>query len=179
MSDDPKKIQKFYDEALAAGQEGIMAKNLQAAYQPGSRVGHMLKIKPTMETLDLVVVGGEWGEGRRAKWVGTFVLACKNHESGDFETIGKMATGLSDEQFKELTTFLKPLISDEHGKEFKIKPKLVLEIAYEEIQKSPKYESGFALRFPRLIQVREDRSPDDVTDIHFVEQLYRSQGGPI
>ncbi len=173
VTDSPKKVEKFYAEALEHKQEGLMAKNLEAGYKPGSRVGYMLKIKPTMETLDLVIVGAEWGEGKRANWLSSFLLACR--DGSEYKTIGKMGTGLSDEQFTQMTKTLKPLILKEKGKGVEVKPKIVIEVAYEEIQKSPTYESGYALRFPRMIQVREDKGPKDSSELDFVEQLYGGQ----
>lgn len=175
ITDDPKKAEAFFKEALDKGQEGLMAKNLSAPYKPGSRVGNMLKIKTTMENLDLVIVGAEWGEGRRAKWLASLLLACKGED--DYLTIGKLGTGLTDEQFKEMTEALKPLILEEKGKEAKIRPKIVIEVAYEEIQKSPTYTSGFALRFPRMVQVRDDKGPEDASEIEFVSKLYEIQRG--
>ncbi len=175
VTDDPKEAEKFYQEALEIKQEGLMAKNLEAGYKPGSRVGYMLKIKPTMETLDLIIIGAEWGEGRRAKWLASFLLACRDTESGDFLPMGRLGTGLSDELFKEMTETLKPLIVKETGKEVSLRPKIVVEVAYEEIQKSPTYESGYALRFPRLVRVREDRGPDDATERSYIDQLYAGQ----
>lgn len=175
ITDDPDEAERFYQEALELKQEGLMAKKLEAGYKPGSRVGYMLKIKPTMETLDLVIVGAEWGEGRRAKWLASFLLACRDTETGEFPPIGRMGTGLSDELFTEMTETLKPLILTETGKEVSIHPKIVVEVAYEEIQKSPTYGSGYALRFPRLVRVREDRGPDDATELSYVDQLYAGQ----
>lgn len=173
ITDDPKKVEKFYEEALNHKQEGLMAKNLAASYKPGSRVGYMLKIKPTMETLDLVIVGAEWGEGKRANWLSSLLLACR--DGPDYPTIGKLGTGLTDEQFGQMTKTLKPLIIKEQGKVVQLKPKIVIEVAYEEIQKSPKYGSGYALRFPRMIQIREDKGPEDASELDFVEQLYGGQ----
>ncbi len=167
------KAEAFFEEALKKGQEGLMAKNLSSPYKPGSRMGHMLKIKTTMENLDLVIVGAEWGEGRRTKWLASLLLACKDEEG--YLSIGKLGTGLTDEQFKEMTKALEPLILAEKGKQVKIKPKIVIEVAYEEIQKSPTYSSGYALRFPRLVQVREDKGPEDASDIDFITKLYDMQ----
>ena len=103
-----KECQKFYKEALALGEEGVIVKNLDAHYQPGRRVGFWLKIKEILEPLDLVVVGAEWGEGKRAKWLGSLILAAK---SGDkFLETGRMASGLTEDQMEDLTKTLKPLI---------------------------------------------------------------------
>ncbi|MCK4247861.1 MAG: DNA ligase, partial [Methanomicrobia archaeon] len=173
ITDSEEEGNAFYKEALDKRNEGIMMKNLTAPYQPGSRVGYMIKLKPVLETLDLVIIGAEWGEGRRAHWLATFLLACKNEE-GNFVPIGKVGTGITDEMFQDLTDNLKESIISQKGKEVALKPELVAEIAYEEIQRSPKYESGFALRFPRVIRIREDKGPDDVDTIERVYEIYEA-----
>ncbi len=173
-TDKPENVKKFYKRSLELKNEGIMFKNLDAEYKPGSRVGHMVKLKPIMETLDLIIVEAEWGEGKRSNWLSSFKLACQN-ETGTPVTIGKMATGLTEEQFSEITEKLKPLILEESGRTVKLKPQIVLEVAYEEIQRSPTYESRFALRFPRLVQFRDDLSPEEIDDIKKVKNLYDAQ----
>ncbi len=173
ITGNPEEADKFYRDALALGHEGVMAKNPDAPYQPGSRVGYMYKIKPVMETLDLVIIGATWGEGRRAHWLASFLLAVRNPDTGEFLTIGRMGTGLTDEHFKEMTELLKSEISEEIGKDVKIKPRVVVEVAYEEIQKSPTYESGYALRFPRLVRIRTDKGPEDADTIERVEGMLR------
>ncbi len=176
-----KEAQKFYKESLAKGNEGIMAKNLDAEYKPGSRVGYGVKVKPIMEPLDLVIVGAEWGTGKRSRWLSSFILACKNSK-GEFLEMGKMGTGIKEKEemgtsFDELTKLIKPLIISEQGKEVKIIPKLVVEVAYEEIQQSSKYSSGFALRFPRLIHLRTDRAANSANTIDKVRYLFAGQRG--
>ncbi|HEX54517.1 MAG TPA: ATP-dependent DNA ligase [Candidatus Altiarchaeales archaeon] len=173
VTDDVKKAEEFYERALDLGHEGVMAKNLDAPYQPGSRVGYMYKIKPIMETLDLVIVGATWGEGRRAHWLGSYLLAVRDPDTGDFLTIGRMATGFTDDQLKEMTSILKPLITEQIGKEVKLKPKIVVEVGYEEIQRSPTYESGYALRFPRLIRIRDDKQVKDADTLQRIEEILR------
>ncbi len=176
VTDSVQEADKFYKEALNAGHEGIMIKNPEAEYNPGARVvGYMYKLKPISETLDLVIVGAEWGEGRRAKWLGSFVLACRDPDTGEFLTVGKMATGLTDQQLQELTDMLKEDIIEEKGKEVKLRPRLVVEVGYQEVQKSPKYESGFALRFPRLIRTRPDKMPDEADTLDRVARIFESQ----
>ena len=177
VTSDEKQAEKFYQEALDDKQEGVMMKNLDAAYQAGSRVGYMIKIKPIMESLDLVIVGAEWGEGKRSKWLSSFLLACRDPDTEKFLECGKMATGLTDKQFEEITERLKPLIEHQSGRKVKIRPEIVVEIGYQEIQKSPTYASGFALRFPRLIMVREDRSVSDANTIKKIRELYESSKG--
>lgn len=175
ITSDEKEAEEFYQEALRAKQEGVMFKNLKAKYQPGTRVGYMLKLKPIMETLDLVIVGAEWGEGKRAKWLSSFLLACRDPESGKLLTVGKMATGLTEAQFEEMTRRLKPLIVSEKGRMVEVKPEVVVEVGYQEIQKSPKYESGFALRFPRLIRFRDDKPVEEADTLERVKKLYESE----
>ena len=171
VTSDVAEAEKFYSHALELGHEGVMAKNMDSPYQPGSRVGYMYKIKPVMETLDLVVIGATWGEGRRAHWLGSYLLAARDPDTGELLTIGRMATGFSDEQLKEMTETLKADVSEEIGKEVKLKPKVVVEVAYEEIQKSPTYTSGYALRFPRLVRIRPDKGPEDADTLQRIEQL--------
>jgi DNA ligase-1 len=177
---DEKKAQEFYKKSLAAGNEGVMMKNLAAPYKPGSRVGHMIKLKPVMKELDLVIVGAEWGTGKRSEWLSSFVLACRDEETGEFLEIGKVGTGIKEKKeegvsFDELTEMIKPLVTSEKGKEVRIKPEIVIEVTYEEIQKSPSYSSGYALRFPRLSRLRDDRAPEECSSLEMVKDFYRKQ----
>jgi len=180
MTDDQEEAEAFYKKSLAAGNEGVMMKNLSSVYSPGSRVGFGVKVKPTMETLECVIVGADWGEGKRSKWLASFTLAVRDR--GRFLAIGKMGTGIKEKasegvSFAELTKLLKPLIAEEHGRAVHLRPSFVVEVDYEEIQKSPTYESGYALRFPRFVRLRVDRGPDDVSTLHLVEKLYAEQRG--
>ncbi|MBI2650123.1 ATP-dependent DNA ligase [Candidatus Woesearchaeota archaeon] len=174
-----KDVEKFFKEAVNAGNEGLMFKSLNSPYKPGARVGYMIKFKHMMETLDLVVVGAEWGEGKRAKWLSSYTIACLD-ENGKFVEVGKASTGLKEKEeeglsFMGMTKLLKPLIISEKGKEVKVKPKIVIEVGYDEIQKSPTYESGFALRFPRVIELRDDKGPDEASTLDYVKRLYAGQ----
>jgi DNA ligase-1 len=172
VTDDAGKANAFFKKALAEGHEGLMIKNLDAEYKPGSRVGYMYKWKPTTETLDLVVVGADWGEGRRAKWLGSYLLACRDPATGEFLEIGRMATGMTDAQMEEITVELKKNVMSEKGKSVAVRPSLVMEVGYQEIQKSPTYASGYALRFPRLVRIRPDRRPDECDTLERVDSLY-------
>ncbi|MEK6828097.1 MAG: ATP-dependent DNA ligase [Nanoarchaeota archaeon] len=176
---DKKDVEKFFKDAINAGNEGLMFKSLDAPYKPGARVGYMIKFKHIMETLDLAIVGAEWGEGKRAKWLSSYTIACLD-EDGKFVEIGKASTGLKEKKeeglsFEEMTKLLKPLILSEKGKEVKVKPKIVIEVGYDEIQKSPTYESGFALRFPRVISQRLDKGPHEASTLDYVKKLYAGQ----
>jgi DNA ligase-1 len=178
ITNDLKKAEKFYNEALRSGQEGVMVKNLDSKYHPGRRVGYWLKVKPIMETLDLVVVGAEWGTGKRANWLSSYILACRDAGTGEYMPCGMMGTGLTDDQFKEMTTRLKPLIVEESGRRVEIKPDIVIEVGYEEVQKSPKYKSGFALRFPRMVRDRSaDKTHKEADTLEKIKRLYKMQRG--
>jgi DNA ligase-1 len=176
VTDDIKKTETFYQEALNAKQEGVFLKVLDSHYIFGRHVGGWYKIKPIMETLDLVIVGATWGEGSRAKWLSSYVLACRDPNSGKFLPCGMMGTGLTEEQFQVMTDTLKDLIIEESGREVRIRPKIVVEIAYQEIQKSTNYESGLALRFPRLIRIRDDKGSEEADTIERAYELFKSQG---
>ncbi len=177
VTKDKKEIEKFYKNSLKKGNEGIMLKNLEAKYIPGRRVGGWLKLKPTKETLDLVIIEADWGEGKRSDWLASFKVACR--DKNKFLTIGKVGTGIaekdSDLTFEKLTKELKPLIKEQKGKHVILKPKIVLEIMYEEIQKSPTYESKFALRFPRVVRLRPDRSAASIDKLERVISIYKKQ----
>ncbi|MCK4521813.1 MAG: ATP-dependent DNA ligase [Nanoarchaeota archaeon] len=174
-----KDVDKFYKESKKAGNEGVMLKKLDAPYKPGARVGYMVKLKGELEAIDAVIIAAEWGEGKRAKWLSSFTLACID-ENNSFLEIGKVGTGIKEKleqgvSFEELTNLLKPLIISQKGKNVKVKPKIVVEVIYEEIQKSPTYSSGYALRFPRVLRLRDDRSPEDATTMDYLEDLYFEQ----
>ncbi|QGX93570.1 ATP-dependent DNA ligase [Haloplanus rallus] len=173
ITDDPDAVADREAEALAADHEGIMLKNPDSAYTPGKRGQNWLKRKPEVETLDLVVTGAEWGEGRRANHLGTFLLSARDAstDGDDFVTIGKVATGISDERLAALSDRLEPLIQRQDGTEVDIDPTVVFEVGYEEIQESPTYGSGYALRFPRFVAVREDKTPADADSLSRIERL--------
>ena len=180
ITDDEKKVEKFFKKSVDAGHEGIMFKALDSPYRPGRYVGYMAKLKEVMDSLDLVVVKSEWGEGKRAKWLTSFTVACK--QGDEYLEVGKVSTGLKEKpeegnlnSFENITNELKKLIISENGKEIKVKPKIVVEVSYEEIQESPTYTSGYALRFPRIIQIRYDKPLSEISFIDNVKTLYNSQ----
>lgn len=179
---DIKQIEKFYKESLDSKQEGLFLKVLDSKYVFGRRVGGWYKLKPTMETLDLAIIGAIWGTGKRTGWMGSFILGCKDEKKGRFLECGMLGTGIKEKKinendvtFKDLTEILKPLIISDQNNQVKIKPKIVISVDYQEIQKSPNYESGFALRFPRFISLRNDKGIDDVDSIERIKYLYKIQ----
>ncbi len=181
ITSNEKRAKEFYDKALKDNQEGVMMKNLKAEYDPGRRVGHMIKIKPEEKDLDLVITGAEYGAGKRSGWMSSFILSCKGKNKGEYLEIGKMGTGINEKQtdgkvtFEQLSKMLTPLIIKEKGKSVTIKPKVVISVTYQEIQKSPNYNSGWALRFPRFTALRPDRHPEDIADLKEVVDDFKKQ----
>ena len=173
ICEDPDKIAAVEQAALERGHEGIMLKNPESTYTPGKRGKNWLKRKPDVETLDCVVTGAEWGEGRRANLLGTFELSVR--EGDEYASVGKVATGITDEQLQELTALLEPEIRREDGTTVDLEPAVVFEVGYEEIQESPTYDSGYALRFPRFLGIREDKDPADADTLDRLEGLVEEQ----
>lgn len=177
ISNSPERAEQIYRQALEKGHEGLILKNPQSVYAPGKRGKNWLKIKPVMETLDLVVIGARWGEGRRASFLGSYRLACLDEATDKLLDIGWVATGLTDEALAELTEMFRELILVQKGMEVDLKPAVIFEVAYEEIQKSQSYSSGYALRFPRLVRVRDDKSLEEADSLERVVSLYQRQRG--
>jgi len=173
VSSDPKEIEKTYEDALAAGHEGIMIKVPGSPYSPGQRGKNWIKIKPEVDTLDLAVIGAEWGEGKRAHVFGSFLVACQ--DAGRLIPLSRVATGFSDEQLAEVYELLKDQVLRTAGKEVTFEPTLVFEVGYAELQASQNYEAGFALRFPRFIRLRDDKDIDDIETIEGIRSRYSRQ----
>jgi DNA ligase-1 len=177
ITDSEKEAEKFYKKVLRQGYEGLIAKNLNAPYKPGRYVGGWVKLKPTLEPLDLTIPKAYYGEGKRAGWLTSYTLACKS--GNKLLEIGKVSTGVKEKgegfTYQKMTKLLKPLIIKQKGKEVILKPKIVIEVGYEEIQKSPNYSSGFALRFPRFIRERTDKSINELTTLEEVKTIYKNQ----
>jgi DNA ligase-1 len=170
VSDDEDVIGTYYHQALDAGHEGVMLKLPDSRYTPGLRGKDWVKIKPEADTLDLAVVGAEWGEGKRAYVYGSFLIAARQDET--LIPVSRVATGLSDEQLAWLYETLKDQVTHTDGKMVYFEPRLVFEIGYSEIQQSPNYEGGYALRFPRFIRVREDKDIREVNTLGDIREAY-------
>ena len=173
VSGDLKEIERTYKAALDAGHEGIMIKVPDSPYSPGQRGKNWIKIKPEVDTLDLAVIGAEWGEGKRAHVFGSFLVACQ--DAGKLIPLSRVATGLSDEQLAEMYELLKDKVIKKSGKEVTFEPGLVLEVGYSELQVSPTYEAGFALRFPRVIRIRDDKGIADIETLESIRERYQRQ----
>lgn len=172
ITEDMDEIRNLFENAIKQGYEGLMAKNLKATYSPGIRGKKMLKIKEALDTLDLVITGAEYGEGRKSKYLSRYIMACLNDE---LIPLAKVSSGLTDQELEYLTKRLKELIISEKGRIVQVRPEIVLEIAFSEIQKSKKYECGYTLRFPRIKRLREDLSIYDVDTLKRVEEIYKIQ----
>jgi len=179
ITDDKDKVNKFYNGALAAGTEGLMVKNLQSNFKPGRYVNGWVKLKPILEPLDLVITGAIWGEGKRSNWLSSFIVSCRKGD--EYLEIGKVGSGVKEKNegvtFSDLTKTLKKLIIKSSGKNVEIEPKIIVQVSYEEIQKSPTYNSGFALRFPRINILRDDKGLSDVDSLERIKRIYRNQRG--
>ncbi len=180
ITSDIKKAKEFYKKALNDNQEGVMLKNLEAPYKPGRRVGYMLKIKPEERDLDLVITGAEYGTGKRSGWMSSFIISCKGKSPGEYLEVGKVSTGLKEKEsegisYEELTKKLTPLITKEHGRTVEVKPKMIVSVTYQEIQKSPNYKSGWALRFPRFTSLRPDKPLTEIASLKEVEKDFANQ----
>jgi len=175
VTDNVDEAEQFLKEAMEAGHEGLVAKKLDSKYTLGIRGKHWLKIKPVLEPLDLVVVAAEYGYGRRHEWLSDYYLAARDAESGEFLTVGKTFKGLTDAEMIEMTRRLKELAIKEEHRRVIVIPKIVVEVLYNEIQKSPKYKCGMALRFARINRIREDKTSEEADTIQKVREIYEKQ----
>ena len=175
VTDLQKDAEGFLKEATAAGHEGLMAKKLDSPYTPGRRGKKWLKIKTVLETLDLVITAAEYGYGRRKGWLSDYYLAARDPETGEFMDLGKTFKGLTDAEIAEMTKQLKASAVEQEGHRVVVIPKIVVEVTYNEIQKSPKYKSQMALRFARITRIRTDKTPQDADTINKVREIYERQ----
>jgi DNA ligase-1 len=174
IANDAQAAEQFLKQAMQAGHEGLMAKDLASTYQPGSRGKKWFKIKPA-ETLDVAIVAADWGYGRRTGWLSNYHLAVRDSETGEFLVVGKTFKGLTDAEFKWMTENLQKLKISETKYTVHVRPRIVVEVAYNEIQRSPHYKSKFALRFARIKSIRTDKAPEQVDTIERLRQLYEKQ----
>jgi len=185
VSDKAGEIKAFMDKSLAMGHEGLVAKDLKSNYRAGRREFVWLKLKPTMDTLDLVVVGGLYGRGKRAGYFGSYILAARDEDDGRFKTVTKCGSGYTDENLKELTKMFKKIQIDKPHEDVDIEiecdayfePKVVFEVLFEEVQISPelKHTGRYGLRFPRFVRIREDRRPEEINTIQEITEIYEMQ----
>jgi DNA ligase-1 len=156
------EIEAAFDAARARGNEGLMIKDPGSVYAPGRRGLGWLKLKKACATLDCVVIGVEYGHGKRSKVLSDYTFAVRDERSGELKTIGKAYTGLTDAEIAELTQhFLKTALRQQ-GRYFEVRPDTVLEIAFDKLQASHRHNSGLAMRFPRIVRIRTDKSVTEI-----------------
>jgi DNA ligase 1 len=173
VSGDQQEVQRFFDAAIAAGQEGLMAKGLASTYEAGRRGGAWFKIKKA-NTLDLVVLAAEWGHGRRRGKLSNLHLGARDPANGGFVMLGKTFKGLTDELLDWQTKRLQEIEVRHEGHIVYVRPELVVEIAFNGLQDSSRYPGGLALRFARVIRYRDDKKPEDADTIETVRKLHRA-----
>jgi DNA ligase-1 len=177
LTADPEQAEAFYAAAVQAGHEGLMAKAPEAGYATGRRGGAWLKIKPA-HTLDLVVLAAEWGNGRRTGWLSNLHLGARDPERGGFVMLGKTFKGLTDEMLAWQTARLQELAIGQDEYTVYVRPELVAEVAFGDVQASPQYPAGMALRFARVKRYRADKPASEADTIATVARIFAGQRGP-
>jgi DNA ligase-1 len=167
--------QKLFDESKELGHEGVMMKNPESSYTPGTRGKNWFKLKHTLQTLDMIVLAAEWGHGRRKNWLSDYHLGVIDEATGEYVMVGKTFKGLTDAELETMTARLQKLeVSSSRGV-VTVHPEIVVEVLVSELQKSPTYHSGIALRFARIVRIRDDRGPSDITSLKELEEIYEAQ----
>jgi DNA ligase-1 len=165
-----EEIDELFHAARERGNEGLLLKRRGSAYEPGKRSGAWYKVKRPYGTLDVVITAAEQGHGRRATVFSDYTFAVR---AGDeFVNVGKAYSGLTDVEIKQLTKLLRAASLDRFGRVMLVKPEIVLEVAFDGVQKSPRHKSGYALRFPRILRWRTDKGPADIDTVERVKELY-------
>lgn len=176
VTDSPAAAREFFVAALAAGHEGVMAKAPDSAYEAGERGRNWLKIK-RVHTLDLVVLAAEWGHGRRRGWLSNLHLGARNPADGSFVMLGKTFKGLTDAMLTEQTELLQRLETARDRHTVYVRPEMVVEVAFNDLQASPQYPAGLALRFARIKRYRPDKHPDQADTIEAVRAIHAAAHG--
>jgi DNA ligase-1 len=172
VSTSPQELDAFLQTALRAGHEGMMAKQLDSPYQSGKRGKLWFKIKPA-ETLDVVILAAEWGHGRRTGTLSNYWLGVR--DGTEWQMIGKTFKGLTDQQRLDLMERLLRIKTSEDSWKVEVRPELVVEVEYNEIQASPRYPSGFALRFARIARIRDDKGTFEADTYERLKSLFARQ----
>lgn len=167
-----ESINERFEAARARGNEGLMFKRADAPYVPGRRGKWWLKLKRELTTLDVVVVAVEWGHGRRAKVLSDYTFAVQDDE-GNLLTIGKAYSGLTDAEIAEMTEWFLNHQRGKRGYAIAVEPQIVLEVAFDIVQRSELHESGYALRFPRIVRIRGDKPVSQINTLGDVDEIYR------
>jgi DNA ligase-1 len=166
-------IDQAFQAARARDNEGLMIKDPQSPYSPGRRGLSWLKLKQALATLDCVVVGAEYGHGKRKNVLSDYTFAVRDEVTGELKTIGKAYSGLTDVEIEELTQHFLSRALHQHGRYFEVEPDIVLEIAFDRLQRSARHASGLAMRFPRIIRVRTDKTIAEIDTLATARALVK------
>ncbi len=169
-----EEIASIFQESKSLGFEGLVVKDPDSAYTPGRRGASWIKLKKELDTLDVVIVAAEYGHGKRAGVISDYTFAVRD-EAENLKVVGKAYSGLTDAEIREMTETLKEITLKDHGYRMSVKPQIVLEVAFDAIQRSDRHDSGYALRFPRIRRIRKDKSIFDIDTMEKVKRIYESQ----
>jgi DNA ligase-1 len=171
----PEELEELFVAAQARGNEGLMIKDLASAYSPGKRGKSWLKMKRELATLDVVVTAVEYGHGKRIGVLSDYTFAVWDANADRLVNIGKAYSGLTDAEIAEMTEWFLAHTVEDQGFRRQVEPKIVLEIAFNNLMKSDRHDSGYALRFPRIVRLRPDKSPQEADTVERVKQIYDQQ----
>jgi DNA ligase-1 len=168
------EIDSEFEKSRQLGHEGLLVKEPESLYHPGKRGKYWSKLKRELETIDAVIVAAEYGHGKRAGTLSDYTFAVR--EGGSLRTIGKAYSGLSDIEIAEMTSRLRKMLIKDEGYRIIVRPEIVIEIAFDSIQKSDRHDSGYALRFPRIKKIRDDKATaSDADTMDKLKRIYEGQ----
>jgi DNA ligase-1 len=170
-----EEIDLAYAAARARANEGVMLKSAISVYQPGRRGLAWVKLKRELATLDVVITGAEFGHGRRAGILSDYTFAVRGHEPGELLNVGKAYSGLTDSEIAELSAWAMEHTLEDYGHFRTVEPIRILEVAFNNIMRSSRHASGFAMRFPRILRIRDDKPLAEIDTLDRVEEIYQSQ----
>ncbi|MFQ5920741.1 MAG: ATP-dependent DNA ligase, partial [Nitrososphaerales archaeon] len=173
MLDSEAKIATMFEESRNLGHEGLVLKDPASAYQPGRRGKHWVKLKHELDTIDAVIVIAEYGHGKRAGVLSDYTFAVKDNDR--LKVIGKAYSGLTDEEIAEMTQRLRSIMTRDEGYRLIVRPEIVLEVAFDGMQRSERHDSGYALRFPRIKRIRNDKRAADIDTLEKVRTIFHRQ----
>jgi len=173
----PNDLDRIFADTRERGHEGLMLKDPMSPYTPGRRGLAWLKLKRPLATLDVVVTAVEWGHGKRKGVLSDYTFAVKDTKSGRLLNVGKAYTGLTDAEIAEMTTQFLSITLEDRGWARLVKPEVVLEVAFDSIQESKRHASGYALRFPRIVRIRDDKPVEEIDTLERVEELFKRYFG--
>jgi DNA ligase-1 len=172
-ADSPKDLEEIFAAARERGNEGLMIKDVNSPYTPGRRGKSWLKLKKELATLDVVVTAVEWGHGKRNKVLSDYTFAVRDGEQ--LLNVGKAYSGLTDAEIAEMTEWFLAHTAEDQGFRRTVEPKIVLEVAFNNMMRSSRHESGYALRFPRILRIRTDKSPEEIDTLETVKEIFARQ----